>query len=126
MVATLCWYDSFFGPYHPQTLCLMAQVAFAYWQVGEPDHARPMLERAVKDLGRFLGREDGIRLRAIATLRDLLVAQDDYERAGALQNELLECQIQSLGSDHPDTLATRANFAMILLENVSCDSTREV
>ena len=75
MVATLCWYDSFFGPYHPQTLCLMAQVAFAYWQVGEPDHARPMLERAVKDLGRFLGREDGIRLRAIATLRDLLVAQ---------------------------------------------------
>jgi len=93
MVATLCWYDSFFGPYHPQTLCLMAQVAFAYWQVGEVDHARPLLERVVKDLGRFLGRDHGMRLRAIATLRDLPVAQDDYERAGALQNELLECQI---------------------------------
>ena len=35
MLATLCSYENLFGPYHPQTLRLMAEVANAYWQVGE-------------------------------------------------------------------------------------------
>jgi hypothetical protein len=71
MLATLCSYENLFGPYHPQTLRLMAEVANAYWQAGELGHARPLLERAVGDLGRYLGTEHHLRLRAIATLRDL-------------------------------------------------------
>src|SRR4030088_3536979 len=96
----------------------MPQVAFACWQAGEVNRARPLLERVAKDLGRFLGRDQDLRLQAIATLRDLLVAQHDYERAGALQSELLKCQIKRLGSDHPETLATRAILATILFEKM--------
>ena len=125
MLATLCSYESWLGPYHPQTLRLMAQVAVAYWQAGEPGRARPLLERVVRDVGRYFGRDHDLRLEAIVTLRDLLVAHQDYERAGAVQRELLECQIQRLGRDHPETLAARANLAMILLKNVACNSTTE-
>src|SRR5580658_4880968 len=117
MLATLCSYESWFGPYHPQTLCLMTQVAIAYWQAGEPQ-ARPLLERAVRDLGRYLGADHDLRLRAIAALRDLFVAGGDYERAAAVQNELLERKAQRLGSDHPETLAARAYLGTLLLESV--------
>jgi hypothetical protein len=105
---------------------LMTQVAIAHWHAGENNRARILLERAVRDLGRNLGRDYDLRLRALTTLRDLLIAQGDYERAGAIQGELLECQVQRLGSDHPDTLRTRANLAMILMETIPCDSNREV
>jgi hypothetical protein len=117
MLATLCSYESWFGPYHPQTLHLMTQVAIAYWQAGEPQ-ARPLLERAVRDLGRHLGADHDLRLRAIATLRDLFIAQCDYEKAASAQKEILECQIQRLGNDHPETLAARADLARILLDSV--------
>src|ERR1700689_2907889 len=75
MLATLCSYENWLGPYHPQTLCLMTQVAVAYWQAGEPGYARPLLERSVRDLGRHLGAEHDLRLLAMAALRDLFLAQ---------------------------------------------------
>jgi hypothetical protein len=120
MFATLCAYENHFGPYHPQTLLLMVEVANACRQAGELACARPLLERAVRDLGRFLGTEHELRLRAIAGLRDLFIAQRDYERAGATQRELLECQVRRLGTDHSETLAARAQLGKILLENVPC------
>jgi hypothetical protein len=125
MLATLCSYESWLGPYHPQTLRLMAHVAIAYWRAGEAGHARPLLERAVRDLRRYSGPDQDLRLRAMATLRDLFVAQRDYERAGAVQRELLECQVQRLGGDHPETLATRADLAMMLLEKMTSNSNRK-
>jgi hypothetical protein len=124
MFATLCSYESLFGPYHPQTFCLMIQVAEACSQAGEFDHARPLLERVVRDAGRYLGRDHNLRLRAIAALRDVSIAQRDYERAGMALTELLECQVELLGEDHPETLETRANLTLILLEQVSSDSHR--
>jgi len=122
MLATLCSYEGWFGPYHPQTLSLMVRVGIAYWQAGEVQFARPLLERAVSDLGRHVVHNHDLRLRAIGALRDVVVAQRDYERAAAVEKELLECQIARLGSDHPDTLATRADLSMILLEKISGDS----
>ena len=91
MVATLCCYESLFGPYHPQTLCLMTEVALALWHHGEAGRARGLLERAVHDLGRLAGPDHNLRIRAITSLRDLLVQQSDYEEAGVVQMELLEC-----------------------------------
>jgi hypothetical protein len=126
MLATLCSYEYLLGPYHPHTLGLMTHVAIAHWQAGENRHARILLERAVRDLGRYLGRDHDLRLRALATLKDLLVAHCEYGRAGVVQSELLECQIQRLGCDHPETLGTRANLAMVLMEQVPCDSNREI
>jgi len=119
MLATLCSYECLLGPYHPQTLRLMAHVAIAHWLAGENHRARVLLERAVRDLGRHLGRGHDLRQRALITLRDLLLDQRDYECAGVVQAEILECQIQRLGGDHPDTRATREHLERILMEN--CD-----
>jgi hypothetical protein len=114
MMATLCSYENLFGPYHPQTLRLAVDVGVACWRLGEP-RARPLLERAVRDLGRILGRGSEIRFQAMTALRDLLIEQHEYEGAGAVQRELLECRVQRLGEDHPETLATRAHLVAILL-----------
>jgi hypothetical protein len=126
MLATLCSYESCFGPYHPQTLRLMTAIAVAYWQHGEIAYARPLLERLVRDLGRYLGRDHELRLQAIAVLRDLSIQQREYEKAGALQRELVEGRIQRLGSDHPETLASRADLAIILMSTVEHVSNKEV
>ena len=89
MLSTLCSYQNLFGPFHPYTLHLMAEAGVVFWQYGECVYARPLLERAVRDLGRYLGREHEARLRAITALRDLLMNEGDYERARAIQTELL-------------------------------------
>jgi hypothetical protein len=78
MIATLFSYENLFGPYHPQTLALATKVAICWWHAGEPACARSLLERVVRDLAQHLGREHDLRLRAVAALRDLLVAQRDY------------------------------------------------
>ena len=88
MLATLCYYDNWLGPYHPQTLHLMVQVAAAYYQAGLVGHARPLLERAVRDVGRHLGQHHDLRFRAMAVLRDLLTAQGEFERAERLRTEI--------------------------------------
>jgi hypothetical protein len=124
MLATLCSYEGLFGPYAPQTLCLMAQVGNACSQAGEFEYARYLLEKVVRDVGRYLGQDHNLRLRAIAALRDIFVAQRDYKRAGMILEQLLERQIHLLGGDHPETAATRASLALILLEQLSSDSNR--
>jgi hypothetical protein len=44
-----------------------------------------------------------------------LPATATYERAASVQKELLECHVQRLGSDHPETLAARAQLGTLLL-----------
>lgn len=88
MLATLCLYDNWLGPYHPQTLSLMVQVAGAYQQAGIHEPARVLLERAVRDIGRYPGQNHDLRLTAMAALRDLLAAQGDYEEAAVLRKDL--------------------------------------
>src|SRR6185312_472586 len=117
MLATLCSYENFFGPYHPQTLALMTQLAIAYLQAGDLGRAQPLLERAVRDFDRHLNRDHDLRLQAIAALRDLFVAQRQYQRAATLQRELLDRQIQRLGRNHPETQASHAELAGILLQD---------
>jgi eukaryotic-like serine/threonine-protein kinase len=118
MLATLCYYQDYFGPYHPQTLRLMTRVGIVYSQAGEQPAARALLERVVRDLARVLGADHELRLRAIAALRDLFAAQGDYERAVSVQKELLECQLSRLGSDHPETLQARAKLANLWVEEL--------
>jgi len=107
MLSTLCSYENFLGPYHTYTLRLLAEAGLAFWHYGECAYARPLLERAVRDLGRCVGREHETRLRAIAGLRDLLLNEGDYERAQAIQAELLECVRLRVGPDHPEALVAR-------------------
>lgn len=126
MAATLCSYENLFGPYHPQTLCFMAEIAGAYWHHGELAAARALLERAIRDLGRHIGRGHDVRLQALTALRELLIQQREYEKAGAIQRELLECSAERFGADHPETLAARSELATILLSAVVPAPNREV
>jgi hypothetical protein len=89
MLATLCSYEDRFCPCHPQTLILMTRLGITYWQVGQFDYARPLLETAVRDLGRKVGRDCEARLQAMTVLRDLFSAECDFERASAIERELV-------------------------------------
>jgi hypothetical protein len=117
MMATLCSYESCFGPCHPQTLGLMTQVAAACWQHGDRAIARRLLERVITDLG----REAEARVRAIVMLRDLLIEQGDFTKAAGVQRELLECQIARFGDDHYEVKAARAKLATILFAGAQPD-----
>jgi hypothetical protein len=57
MLFASCSYENLFGPYHPHTLRLIAEPGMAFWHHGEFAFALPLLVRAVRDLGRYLGRE---------------------------------------------------------------------
>ena len=110
MMATLCSYENCFGPYHPQTLGLMTQVAAACWQHGDRSIAQRLLERAVADLGSAAEA----RVRALAMLRDLLLEQGDFPKAARVQRELLECQTARLGVEHSEVKRAHAELATIL------------
>jgi len=111
MVATLCCYEERFGPYHPITLRLMTDVAIQL-------RHQALLERAIRDVQRFLGRTHELRLRGIVSLRDLLIAQQDFPGAAVLQRELLECQIELDGSNHHQTAEARTELETLLLKIV--------
>lgn len=118
IAATLCSYESLFGPYHPHTLCFMAQAARAYWHHGEVAQARALLERAVRDMGLHLGRGHDMRLQALETLGELLVQQRAYKEAKAVQREIVECRAERLGPNHPETAVVRSELAKMLLDAV--------
>jgi hypothetical protein len=92
MVATLCSYESLFGPYHSQTLRLMVEVGAAYLERGQFEPGERLLQRATGDLERFFGRHHDARLRGLEILRNLAVSRGDLARARLLQQELLECK----------------------------------
>ncbi|HZV05354.1 MAG TPA: hypothetical protein VE999_09750 [Gemmataceae bacterium] len=108
LAATLCCYEERFGPCHPITLRLMTDVAIQL-------RHRALLERAIRDVQRFLGRTHELRLRALGPLRDLLVAQRDFRGAAAAQRELVECEAERKGCDHPETAAARKELEALLL-----------
>jgi hypothetical protein len=64
MMATLCSWESLFGPYHPQTLCLTVQLGIALWTEGDHARARLLLERAVDKLN----SESPVRNQALTIL----------------------------------------------------------
>lgn len=125
MLATLSSYEDLFGPYHPNTLRLLTEAGVACWRCRETEYARRLLERAVGDIGRHLSLEHEARVRALATLRHLLVEQCDYERAGVVQRELFDCQVARLGEGHPETIAARESLADLLLRSAGASSVKE-
>jgi hypothetical protein len=116
MRATLCSYENWFGPYHPNTLRMLVEAGVAHAEHGELGTARRLFEHAIRDLGRTLGWEHDLRLRAMGALREVCARQGDWARAAEAQRELLECQTRRFGCDHPETLRARAELGSILIE----------
>ncbi len=78
MLATLGSYDHLFGPRHVQTLSLAAHIAEVLWGLGQPQSARSLLERVVRDLN----RTHATRVSALKTFRDLSLEQSLTSREG--------------------------------------------
>ena len=89
MLATLCSYENWFGPYHPQPLRLMTQLALAFRNAHELHLAQLLLERAVKDSERLLGLDHDLRLGAPLSLRDVYREQQEWARAATVQKEIV-------------------------------------
>lgn len=116
MAATLCFYENSFGPYHPHTLHLTTTVAIAYGQHGESEFAIRLLERVLRDVHRISVRNSDLRLRAMLALRDLWLERGDLPKAASAQKEVIACQSDVLGSDHPETSASRNYLATLLFD----------
>jgi len=111
MLATLGSYDHMFGPRHSQTLTLAAHIAEVVLGLGQPQAARTLLERVVRDLN----RTHATRVSALRTLRDLLIEQAEIEKAAAVQAEISECWVLLAGTDAPETVAARADLGALLM-----------
>src|SRR5579863_4879205 len=115
MIATLGSYDRMFGPRHIQTLSLAAHIAEVLRGLGQPQTARSLLERVVRDLNQSAGRTHATRISALHALRDLLLEQSDTAKAIAVQTEIFECRALLAGPDAPETIAARTDLAALLM-----------
>ena len=114
MFCTLCSYEALFGPCHVQTLNLAAMLAVAMCEAGRQEEGRRLLERALNDLTKHHGRHHPVRMRALAAWAVLLRRERNWQAALAVQRELIDCQSQALGPDHPESLAARNQLATML------------
>lgn len=111
MLATLGSYEHMFGPRHVQTLSLAAHVAIVLRGLGQPQTARHLLERVVRDLN----RTHATRVSALKALRELWLEQADIAKAIAVQSEISECWTLLAGPDAPQTITARADLGTLLM-----------
>ena len=114
MIATLGCYEDWFGPYHPHTLRLAVTVGAALRDSGDRVRARQLLERALRDLGRLPDPAHELETLVTSSLRDLLVEQHEFVRAGELQSHVVARAEQHFGREHRETVRARALLAEIL------------
>jgi hypothetical protein len=119
MMATLCVYENWFGPFHTHTLQMMTLVAIAQAQRGAFAEACRLLERVLRDIQRLARPNHNLRLQAATTLRDCWLQQRVLLKATAAQKEVLNCQIERFGVEHPEAVAARKLLASLLLNTRS-------
>jgi hypothetical protein len=115
MMATLGSYDRQFGPRHINTLSLAAHIGEVLRTLGEQQTARSLLERVVRDLSQSVGRANAPRISALRSLRDLLLEQQDMDRAVEVQTEIYQCLAILEGPDAPQTVAARTDLGELLM-----------
>jgi hypothetical protein len=114
MLSTLNSYERMFGPYHLQTLVLTARIAQALWAAGEARNAQRLLEYSAKHLDRY-GEAHAARVSALTALRDLLLEQPDFEKAIAVQREIVLCCAKSAGPGDPEVVGEKSRLAGMLM-----------
>jgi hypothetical protein len=114
MLATLASYEGFFGPYHAQTLAVATALAVALCNSGHSGQGRQLLERALEDLTKHHGRHHPVRIRALEAWSTLLCQEQNWTATLVVQRELLDCRIQALGQDHPESRAVRNTLSATL------------
>jgi hypothetical protein len=114
MAATLCSYQGFFGPYHPQTLSVATLLAEELLNNGDRATGQRLLERALEDLTKHHSPHHPLRLRALEAWGLLLRQDRDWPRALPVQRELAGRLAELHGPDHPSTIAAVNDLAAVL------------
>jgi len=114
MISTLNSYENMFGPYHLQTLVLTVRIAEALWAAGEVRKAQRLLEYSAKHLDRY-GDAHTFRITALTALRDLLLEQPDFEKAIAVQREIVVCRTKTAGPGDPEVVAEKSRLTDMLM-----------
>jgi hypothetical protein len=115
MIATLNSYEAIFGPYHLQTLMLTVQVARTLWVEGEIQDAQKLLEYSTKHLARCGEHAHAVRVSTLTALRDLLLERPDFEKAIAVQREIVVCRTQLTGPEDPEVIGEKARLTSLLI-----------
>jgi tetratricopeptide (TPR) repeat protein len=101
---------------HKDTLSSSSNYAQLLLNQAKPREAERELRGSVVIARQSLGPDDRTLLVLISTLAQSLQAQRKLAEAQPLFLEVLEGSRRTLGSDHPNTLASINNYAGLLLE----------
>jgi tetratricopeptide (TPR) repeat protein len=116
LVATLDLYSDRFGPYHPDTIEVVKELAIAFWHAGEIDKAVGLLDQALDHLTSSLGTEHPARVDVLSTLGEIMFEQRHLEQAGTILREVMECCVRNSGANHPSSLAAKGSLAAALFD----------
>lgn len=107
------------GPMHEQTLLAMDHLGRSYWLHGLHREALELQQTTTERMKSVIGPTHALYLQALAAMDNLgvtLSAWRRYADSAAVHREVLEARMTTLGETHTDTLATKANLAMALLD----------
>jgi serine/threonine protein kinase/tetratricopeptide (TPR) repeat protein len=95
---------------------LRQALADVYGQLGLPDRALPLQERAVANRTGVLGADHPETLRSSAALGALLLELGRIEEAKVLLDAVLDTRRKTLGNDHPDTITSIHDLGLLAHE----------
>jgi tetratricopeptide (TPR) repeat protein len=104
------------GPHHPDTLCVVNQLADAYWRAGQIDRAVGLLDQVLDQLTSSLGPDHPRRVDVLSILGRIMFEQHHPDQASMVLREVLECRVRYAGANHPDSLAAKGDLAAALFE----------
>jgi len=102
-----------FGPFHPNTLTSMNNLAVLYESQGKYDDAEPLFMECLEKTKRALGPDHPDTLASMNNLARLYESQGKYDDAEPLYVECFEKAKRARGPDHPNTLASMNNLAAL-------------
>lgn len=114
----LDWCRARYGPRHQDTVRQLYNVALAHDAHGDHASAEQLYLEAIGTMEGIYGKGSSSAelLRMQASLARMYAQQGRFADADALFQRVLRGQADSLGLDHPETLVTRMNQALVAQE----------
>ncbi len=105
---------------------ILGIVGRLYHKLGEPERARPLLERAVALQREFFGRRDPQLAKTLGWLAAVLEDQGELDPAEPLFRESLEILRAVHGEEHPDVATALNDLAVLRKEQGDLDEAEQL
>ncbi|KAM7183303.1 hypothetical protein V8F33_013665 [Rhypophila sp. PSN 637] len=117
-----------YGPTHKSTLQAMDQLGKSYWLHGQYREALELQQTTADQMRATLGINNPQTLAALDNLGVTLGAWRRFQNSFQVHNEVLTVRLdmESYGPNHLDTLTTKANLAMALLDMGRTDQAKKM